>query len=475
MNLAPRVVLSRIDNLRLWLTIATVLVVIGLAAALGVVGSPYVLVLLIALEGGAVLLKYPLLGLLGVVVAALIVPLEFGTGSAVAVNLVTLLIPALLGLWLLDMVRRREVRLVPSRTNQPLLLFLLAGLFSLLIGNALWDPAVPRGSNFIIVQLAQWAVFLFSAGAYWLLGNLVPTETWLRRLTFLFLGIGGSLAILYVVPVTSQLAERIATYALLRPPFWALLSALAAGQIFFNRDLSTPWRLFLLVTLGATLDYAFVIWRVTASNWIGVGAVLGILAWLRFPRLRWSVIILLLVLAGSGLLSSTVYDFAGGDAEWEESGGSRMALISRVVEVTMRNPVTGLGPASYRPYAAMNPLPYGRAFWIAPQINSHNNYVDLFAHVGLFGLAIFFWFAAEVTWLGFRLRRTFKEGFAAGYLNAVIAAWVGALILMLFADWMLPFVYNIGFSGFQASVLVWLFMGGLLTLEQIARHEVVAG
>jgi len=29
-------------------------------------------------------------------------------------------------------------------------------------------------------------------------------------------------------------------------------------------------------------------------------------------------------------------------------------------------------------------------------------------------------------------------------------------------------VYNIGFLGFQASVLVWLFLGGLVALEQIA-------
>jgi hypothetical protein len=50
----------------------------------------------------------------------------------------------------------------------------------------------------------------------------------------------------------------------------------------------------------------------------------------------------------------------------------------------------------------------------------------------------------------------------------MLAAWVGALVLMIFADWILPFVYNIGFLGFQASVLVWLFLGGLVALEQMA-------
>jgi hypothetical protein len=200
-------------------------------------------------------------------------------------------------------------------------------------------------------------------------------------------------------------------------------------------------------------------------------AVTGVLAWLRWPRLRWPVILLLAVLGVSGGLFSTVYEFAGGSGEWEESGGSRLVLIGRVIEVTMRNPITGLGPAAYRPYANVKPLLYGGAYWVAPLINSHNNYVDLFAHVGLLGLALFFWFAVELARLGLRLRAHFTEGFAAGYVNGMLAAGAGALTLMLLADWILPFVYNIGFPGFQASVLVWLFLGGLVALEQMASQE----
>jgi len=304
---------------------------------------------------------------------------------------------------------------------------------------------------------------------FWLTGNLVRDEIWLRRLTFFFLALAGGLAILFVLPQASVLMNRMTTHALIRAPFWLLLAALAGGQLLFNRELSAGWRSFLVATLGAVLVYAFHLQREAASNWVSVVAVAGMLAWLRWPRLRWPVVALFLVLASSGLLSSAVYDFAGGDAEWEESGGSRLALIKRVVEVTMRNPVTGLGPAAYRPYARMKPLPYQRALWLEPKISSHNNYVDLFSHVGLLGLGLFFWFAAEVVRLGLRLRARFTEGFAAGYVNAMLAAWAGALVLMLFADWILPFVYNIGFPGFQASVLVWLFLGGLVALEQKSR------
>ena len=52
---------------------------------------------------------------------------------------------------------------------------------------------------------------------------------------------------------------------------------------------------------------------------------------------------------------------------------------------------------------------------------------------------------------------------------ALIVTGVGALVLMVFADWLLPFVYNIGFPGFQASVLVWLFLGGLVALEHMPQ------
>jgi hypothetical protein len=455
---------------RLWIWAAVAGTILG-AFIFGSHASMRWLALLVAGLGALVLVQKPILGLAALILAALVLPLQFGTGTAVAINPATLLVPALLGLWLLDMVRQRDVHLVPSRTNRPLLLFLLAGLLSLLIGNAIWDPAVPREPNFIIVQLAQWAIFAFSAGAYWLMGNLVRDVAWLRRLTFLFLALAGGLAIAVVLPKVNVLANSIATFAVYRTPFWFLLASMAAGQLAFNRKLSKKWRWFLALIILAVLFYAFYLERATASNWIAVVAVLAVLAWLRFPRLRWPVIVLLVILVISGALTSAVYDFAGGDSEWTESGGSRLTLISRVIQVTMRNPITGLGPAAYRPYAGTEPLPYGGALWLKPQINSHNNYVDIFAHTGLLGLGLLGWFLAEAAVLGIRLRGRFSEGFEVGFINAMLAAGTGALVSMLFADWILPFVYNIGFPGFQASVLVWLFAGGLVALEQIAKRE----
>jgi hypothetical protein len=38
-------------------------------------------------------------------------------------------------------------------------------------------------------------------------------------------------------------------------------------------------------------------------------------------------------------------------------------------------------------------------------------------------------------------------------------------------DWILPFVYNITIRGMRASVMGWLFMGGLLAIEHIVKQR----
>lgn len=455
-------------QLTTWLIAAAVL---ALAALLGRRASPLWLGLLVAAAAGLALLARPVLGLPALVLAALVVPVEISTGTDVKLNLASLLAPALLMPWLLDTARRKRASLAWSATNRPLASFLIGGLLSLLIGTATWSPAVPRSGNLLLVQLAQWAIFAFSALAFWLTANLVKDETWLRRLTATFLIAGGGLAVVRVLPGAASLTMRFATFALDRAPFWMLLAALSGGQLLFNRRLSRGVRILLLIMLAAIAFYGFVLRQDDLSGWVGVAVALGVLIWLRLPRSRWPIVVLVIALAVSGVLFPSLYNFAGGEEEWVGSGGSRLVLIQRVIEVTMRNPITGLGPAAYRHYAIMKPLPYLGAYWLQPWVNSHNNYVDLFAHVGLLGLALFGWFAVAFARTGLRLRRRYTEGFAAGYLNAMLAAGAASLVLMALADWILPHVYNIGFPGFQASVLVWLFLGGVVALENMGHGD----
>jgi hypothetical protein len=41
----------------------------------------------------------------------------------------------------------------------------------------------------------------------------------------------------------------------------------------------------------------------------------------------------------------------------------------------------------------------------------------------------------------------------------------------MLADWLLPFVYNIGLKGFRSSLLFWLFLGLAIALERILKAE----
>jgi hypothetical protein len=453
-----------------WLRPAVFVAVLLVAAYLGRTPSLYGLVILVGTGAAIVLLRRPVLMPLLLVASALFVRREISTGTEVPLNPTSLLVPVLLAVWLLHMVRQRRIALAPTAANRPLLLFLAAGLLSLLIGNVTWDPAVLRSGNFWLVQLAQWAIFAFSAGAFWLTANLITEEKWLWRLTVAFLLLGGIGAIVRFLPGTAPL-NSLATEAFIRAPFWILLTAVAGGQLLFNPHLSARWRAYLLLCLAAVVWYAFVEVQEAFSNRAGFVVVIAILVWLRWPRLRPVLLGLTVLLILFNLLIPAVWEFAGGDDEWFSSGGARLALIQRVIDVTLRNPITGLGPAAYRPYANATPLIYEHIFWLNPRISSHNNFADLFAHVGLVGLALFGWFCWEIGRLGLALRHRYRSGFAAGYVNGMLAAGAASLVLMMLADWILPFVYNIRFTGFQASVLVWLFLGGLVTLKQMVEAK----
>ncbi len=55
----------------------------------------------------------------------------------------------------------------------------------------------------------------------------------------------------------------------------------------------------------------------------------------------------------------------------------------------------------------------------------------------------------------------------AAYVAGAMAGLIGTLLASGIVEWMLPFVYNVGFPGFRFSVFIWIFLGGLVILENI--------
>ena len=134
--------------------------------------------------------------------------------------------------------------------------------------------------------------------------------------------------------------------------------------------------------------------------------------------------------------------------------------------ISQASPLFGLGFANYYWYTPLFPIRGWRV-----SFNSHSQYVDLFAQVGLLGLICFLWIFFEVGRLGLIIKDRVSDEFARSYVSGVLGGVVGTLVAAFLVDWVLPFTYNIGLSGFRASILPWIFFGGLISIEQIYKAK----
>jgi O-antigen ligase len=241
---------------------------------------------------------------------------------------------------------------------------------------------------------------------------------------------------------------------------WTWLAALAFGQALFNINLAKKWR-FLLGLLVVAQLYV----RLSGGNqewvsgWLPPLVAAMVIVWLYNWRLGLSVTLA----AGAGLL---VYYTVLHEAVWTDSqqysAFSRAATWPIMLEIVKVNPILGVGPANYYYYTPL----YSIWGWYV-KFNSHNNYWDILAQTGLLGLSLFGWLVFELGRLGWRLRWMVQDSFSRGYAAAALGGLAAMLFSGMMGDWFLPFLYNIGFPGFRASIFAWLFLGGLLALNRI--------
>jgi len=461
---------SILDNRRLTTTVIVAGVLLA-SAVLGQRASMRWLGLVVAGTGLLLLLRWPQLGLVGLVVATLSVPFAIGTGTQTAIPVTVPLLAALLGLWVMEMMLRREVRLVPSRTTLPLLLFLASVTLSFLAGTALWDPQVSVQTNILRPQLGGWAIFVLSGGAFLLAANRLTDERWLRAVTFTFIAWGTFLALGTVIPGLSRIAWRLTARGATGSLFWVWLIALAAGQSLGNPRQAIGWRVLMAVAVIAVMAERWFGGYGWVSGWAPPLAALAVIVWLWSPR--WGVALGLAALAVVLLKENYFYTRIFVVAE-RTGSYQRFTAWREVLGLVRRDPIFGLGPANYwHYYRAFHSFAYGV---FDPKVNSHNNYVDILAQTGLLGFGLFAWLIAEIGAVGWKLRNHFDEGFRRGYVYGALGGLAGTLAAGMLGDWFLPFVYNVGFKGFRASVLGWLFLGGLVALMATIRsRESVTG
>jgi O-antigen ligase len=379
---------------------------------------------------------------------AAFVPFE-GPGH---VNASVLVIALMLVLWLLDMlVAKRNFQFVNSRVLLSVVIFMAISTIAFGMGQVPWFIFANQAP--LDAQAGGFAIFMLSAAALVLAAHLIRDVRWLRIIVWTYIAIGTVYALgravelpfideIYLIPFTAS------------SMFWTWLVALTLGQAIFNSHLKTQSRVLLFTIVLITFYVASIQANDWKSGWVPPLVCAAVLLGLRYKRLVVFAIPFVLIAAAVFAIKLVASD--------EYSWGTRLDAWVIVLEISKVNPLLGLGFANYYWYTPLFPI---RGWFV--RFNSHSQYVDLIAQVGILGLLCFLWIFIEVGRLGWRLTKQLPDGFERSYAYGVLAGVAGTLAAAFLVDWVLPFVYNIGFSGFRASILPWIFFGGLVSVEQI--------
>ena len=437
-----------------------ILGVLAAAAILGLFVSKQLAILAVAGVGGTVLFFWLTRriewGVLALIPISYLVKTELGTGTESALNASILWVILLIGVWFARMVViDRRLRLAPGRVNLPAILFLVVIALAFIAGNVQWLPFANARAS-IFAQAGGASMLGLPVATMLLAANVLREERWLRWITWSFLGLGAVYLVAIWFPAWSVLTNLFNIKAV-SALFFIWCTALSGGMLLFNKEMRGWQRWAMSGMLALTLAVGIFLMRTSASSWVPALVALAVLC-----VLKWWRVGVLLGMAGGVVALSRISDlylrFFGIE---QYSAVTRAATWPIMWELVQASPLLGLGPSNYYYYTPLYSL---MGYYV--QFNSHNNYWDLAAQVGLLGLGVFIWMVASLTWTGWKLRRQVTTGFQSGFVNAALAGLAGTLVSGLLADWFMPFVYNIGFEGFRGAVFAWMFLGGLVAVER---------
>ncbi|HEX7972828.1 MAG TPA: O-antigen ligase family protein [Anaerolineales bacterium] len=408
------------------------------------------------------MLRWPQPGLVLMVAATLAIPFAVGTGTQSRLNAGVLMVILLLGLWIFSMlVERRRIRLEPSRANLPLIIFFVVTILAFAIGQLSWFYFAHKAP--LQAQLGGLAMLLLAGGSFLLVGNQLRDFRWLKWMTFVFLALGTFHILSEIIPGDDVFDKVIQNGVYNNSIFWIWLLSMAFSQAFFNRKLPVIWRSMLIGLVLATLYVAFGKDSGWTSGWLPPIISVAVILFVSASPLSWVSIAggVILVIIKWQSIQNLLFS---GDNQYSLT--TRLAAWQILAKIIQVSPLIGFGPSNYYWYTQLFPiLGYDVVF------NSHNNYIDIIAEVGLIGLFCFFWFMGEVWRMGWHLRTRVPEGFAQAYVYGALGGLVGTLVAGMFGDWIIPFTYNIGLEGFRGSVIAWIFLGGLLAIAQMVRRR----
>jgi hypothetical protein len=441
-----------ISNNRRWFQVVIIIVVLIASTMVSFWGSRNIyLLLLLMLVGIAVLLvllRQLNIGFLLVFLGGMFVPVIGPSGMSAA----TVMIVFMLGLWIMNMfIIQRNITFVRSSVIMPVVVFLAISLLAFLLGQIPWFVFARQAP--LSAQVGGFSIFIFSIGGMLLAANLIKDVRWLKIIVWTYIGLFS----IYVISRTLHLNIIAGLY---HPGFtaqsmsWTWFVTLVVGQIIFNLSLSRRARWALIAVVMGAFYLSIINGYDWKSGWVPALVSAGLLIGLRYRKL----FLYAIPVAGLVVLYLAI-DLIGGEGY---SWGTRVDAWKILLEIGRVSPLLGMGFANYYWYTPLFPI---RGWKVS--FNSHNQYIDLIAETGYVGLFVFIWLFFELGRLCWRLTKQLPSGFTLGYVYSVLAGICATLVAAFLGDWVLPFVYNVGLAGFRASIIPWIFIGGVMAVEQM--------
>lgn len=433
-----------------------------LAAALyGRSANRMIPITLAAVIGCYVLVRWFNFGFVAMFFAGTSVALSIPTGTMTNLNLALLLVPVLVLMWILSMIRSRKYQLIPTAVNLPVALFIGSVCISFLGGNMPWN--YHAGLAPLPAQLGGVALLILSP----LLMVVVANTQHNTRVIKLFV------ITLFVFAIITTLSRVNGEFGLLADAvlrtsatggmFWVWTAAFAAGISLYHNTLRSSIRILAGVIAIGVLAISMLVIRDWSSGWLPPLITICVLLALRSK----SSAIVVGVTALAFMLISRADVLRLLVQQENYSIVTRQAALEIMVQnIIPLSPIIGLGPANYYFYTPLFPI---MGYYLS--FNSHNQYLDLLAQLGVVGTSIYLWLMVTCAIVAWKLRTHAAHGFNRAYAYCCIAGIAGTLWAGLHGDWVLPFVYNIGVEGFRSSMLVWIFLGGLLAIANQTRLE----
>ncbi|WP_298818594.1 O-antigen ligase family protein [Chloroflexus sp.] len=392
-----------------------------------------------------------MLPLTGLAMRPLAVPA--GNGSELPISM--LLTLALVGIWILTMIKRQRWQLVPSPLNKPLIALMGITMVSTVWGLLWSDPIL----NWYIMgnfRLAQIASLLSFLGLMWtplLVGRFIQHEWQIKAYLGMFIVCGG----LMTAAQTFSINHGFLTDAGL----WGLWFALPlAGVCYLMPNIHWGWRLAGSALLVWHLWLAAVRNSLWISGWLPTLIGLLVMSFFASRRIFFILVIIaalnLAVGPGRHYLDQVIND------NIEEGGLGRLEIWQRNLWVAQQHWLFGTGVAGY--------APYNMTYFRDDARSTHNNYFDILAQFGVVGLGIWLWFVIASLWYGWRAIKLAPPGLLRATAIIATAGWMAAQAAMMLGDWILPFLYNQTVAGYKHAMYSWVFVGLLISVHQLSQR-----